>query len=91
VEGRCKNRDWLTGELRVQTSFPGTYRLSIGLTVESAKIEGKSCRLPGFVMGLSIGGTDQSGRDVTLMTATSKVFKARAGDRITKNIKFSCS
>ena len=100
LERKLRARPWKTvaktqtgprGNFVFKGVLPGTYRLSIGLVVESAKIEGKSCRLPGFVTGLSIGGTDKSGTEVTLMTATSKVFKAKAGDRLTKNIRFSCS
>jgi hypothetical protein len=69
---------------------PGTYRLSIGLVVETAKIEGKKCTLAGFNKGLSVGGTDRSGREVTLMIAEGVFFTVKAGARVTKDIVFSC-
>lgn len=69
---------------------PGTYQLSIGLAVESARIEGKTCGVRDFVQGLSLQGSDDSGVAQTIMIAETAFFKVKAGDRITKNIVFSC-
>ena len=69
---------------------PGRYRLSIVIVVETAKTQGKTCSIPGFVQGLSIGGTDQTGRQVTLITADTALFTVKAGNRIAKNIAFAC-
>jgi hypothetical protein len=70
---------------------PGSYQLSIGLSVESAKIEGKRCGVRDFEIGLSIQGTDDSGVTYTIMSADTKFFRVKAGDRITKNIVFACT
>lgn len=78
------------GSFVFKAVLPGTYRLSVGIVVETAKVQGKRCSLPGFGPSLSIGGTDNAGRQITIIAAQGLFFTAKAGDRITKDIVYSC-
>jgi hypothetical protein len=71
---------------------PGTYTVAVGLTVPQQNIpaSAKSCSVAGFPPALSIGGTTSTGEDVLTVAAESARFKVKAGDRIAKDVVFSC-
>jgi hypothetical protein len=88
----AKVKTGIRGNFLFRAVKPGSYTVALGLTVLQKNIpaSAKSCSVAGFPPSLSIGGTTSTGEDILTVAAESVRFKVKTGDRIAKDVIFSC-